>query len=82
MTRYKRIIGLIASITTLAFAQQPLALDIAFVGKSSGDQAKPNTEVTMTNISGRSFKILQPKAEDCMQNIRLVVKPEGQDSIF
>ncbi|MFC1480810.1 hypothetical protein ACFL6E_01015 [Candidatus Neomarinimicrobiota bacterium] len=83
MKELKQTVGVfIFLLTTIATAQQPLALEVAFTGQSSGDQSKPNIEVTLSNISGRSFKILQPNAGDYMQNIQLVVVPEGQDSIF
>ena len=78
----KYLITALISITSLVMAQQPLTLEVAFTGQSVGDQSKPNIEVTLSNISGRSFKILQPKAGSLMQNIRLVIVPEGQDSIF
>ncbi len=60
MNKCSTVIGFLLSFITLAIAQQPLALEVAFTGQSAGDQSKPNIEVTLSNISGRAFKVLNP----------------------
>jgi len=77
---------LISAFFTLALAQgpppAPLEVSIAFTGQSSSDPTKPNVEVTLTNTSGHSVKVLQPGADGFFRNLQVMVLPEGQDSLF
>ncbi|MFB0517248.1 MAG: hypothetical protein ACETWG_11690 [Candidatus Neomarinimicrobiota bacterium] len=50
-----------AKVYGQASTSQPLSLTLAFTGQSSGDATKPNVQLTLTNVSGRSFQVLQPR---------------------